>query len=146
ASELGTIYPDDYYAYQLIERRAAAAGRSGDSLLARYMGWQLQRRLRPTVERARARHGPPYRILDIGCSDGAMLDAWRQAFGGAAAAETHGVELSPRAAAIARSRGHQIIDRRIEEAALRPRQFDLVYSFHVIEHVEDPSAFLAQTR
>jgi len=143
-SELGTIYPDDYYAYQLVERRASRP-RGGDSMLARYMGWQLVRRLRPYAELVRKGGGGagPHRILDIGCGDGAMLDAWQRAFGGEA--ETHGVELNARAAAIARSRGHAVVDRRIEEAELPRAHFDLIYSFHVIEHVEDPTAFLEQS-
>jgi 2-polyprenyl-3-methyl-5-hydroxy-6-metoxy-1,4-benzoquinol methylase len=142
-SELGTIYPDDYYAYALMKRRSAARG--ADSLLARYMTSRLLRRLRPYALRVRDAAGArPARVLDIGCGDGSMLDQWRSALGGDA--ETQGVEMNHRAAELARSRGHTITASRIETAETPRGYFDLVYSLHVIEHVEDPTAFMTAAR
>jgi 2-polyprenyl-3-methyl-5-hydroxy-6-metoxy-1,4-benzoquinol methylase len=139
-SELGTIYPADYYAYQLVERRAATRGGS-PSLLGRYMRGRAVARLRPYVDRLRAAGPPPYRILDVGCGDGSTLDLWQEAFAGDA--QTHGIEMDPRAAAIAAERGHLVTSSRIEDASLAPGSFDLVYASHVIEHVPDPAGFLA---
>src|SRR5580704_17260374 len=59
-SELDTIYPKDYYAYQLQHRRASAHG--ADSLLARYMSARAVERLRPYARRLRA---TTPRILDV---------------------------------------------------------------------------------
>jgi 2-polyprenyl-3-methyl-5-hydroxy-6-metoxy-1,4-benzoquinol methylase len=140
-SELGAIYPDGYYAYKLVERRAAA--KAGDSLLGRYMTAQMVRRFRPYVDVVKRAHAAPHRILDVGCGDGAILDVWRRAFG---EVETHGVEMNEHAAAIARSHGHRVVSARIEDAELPEASFDLACSFHVVEHVEDPAAFLAAIR
>ena len=38
--------------------------------------------------------------------------------------------------------GHRVTHARIEETRLEPNSFDFVYSFHVIEHVEDPTSFM----
>ena len=141
-SELGTIYPADYYAYQLVERRARDGGRGGSpTRLGRFMRGRAVARLAPYVARLRAAGPPPYRILDVGCGDGSTLDLWQEAFAGDA--QTHGIEMDPRAAAIARERGHAITSSRIEDASLEPTSFDLVYASHVIEHVPDPGGFLA---
>jgi SAM-dependent methyltransferase len=139
-SELGTIYPADYYAYQLVERRAADRGGS-PSLLGRFMRRRAVARLAAYVERLRAAGPPPYRILDVGCGDGSTLDLWQEAFAGDA--QTHGIEMDPHAASIAAARGHAVTSSRIEEASLEAGSFDLVYASHVIEHVPDPGGFLA---
>lgn len=139
-SELATIYPADYYAYQLVERRAAARSAS-TSILARYMRNRATARLRRYVDILRASGPPLYRILDIGCGDGATRDLWRDVFGEQAI--THGIEMNARAASIAAERGHIVTTSRIEEASFEPNSFDLVYASHVIEHVSDPSAFLS---
>ena len=59
-SELDTIYPNDYYAYRLLQRRQAAHG--GDSLLARYMTGRIVHRLRAYAPRVlderRGAHSP----------------------------------------------------------------------------------------
>jgi 2-polyprenyl-3-methyl-5-hydroxy-6-metoxy-1,4-benzoquinol methylase len=134
---LDTIYPPAYYAYQIVERRSKATSGSG-TLLGRYMDAQAVQRLRPY---ARLVKGPrPHRILDIGCGDGTVLNQWRRAWDGAV--ETHGVEMNEHAARIASALGHVVIPKRIEDAALPGGSFDVVFSFHVIEHVEDPTSFM----
>lgn len=141
--ELGRIYPEDYYAYRVIASRARGAS-AEVSRLGRFMDRRAVSRLRAYAEEVRASRpdpGGPRRVLDVGCGDGAVLDQLARAFEGEPV-ETHGVEMDARAAEIARSRGHTITSARIEEAALAPRTFDLACSFHVIEHVEDPLAFL----
>jgi 2-polyprenyl-3-methyl-5-hydroxy-6-metoxy-1,4-benzoquinol methylase len=96
------------------------------------------------VRRARAGATGPARILDVGCGDGTNLSLFRRAFGGDV--ETHGIEMSERAAAIARAAGHAVVASCIEDASLPAASFDLVYSFHVVEHVEDPPGFLRAMR
>lgn len=134
---LDTIYPPDYYAYQIVERRSKPTSGNG-TLLGRYMDAQAVQRLRPYAQLVK---GPrPHRILDIGCGDGTVLNQWRRAWDGPV--ETHGVEMNEHAATIASALGHVVIPKRIEEAALPAGSFDLVFSFHVIEHVEDPTSFM----
>ncbi len=144
AAELPVIYPEGYYAYRLVEQRAASTRRA-DSLLGRYMGWRAAARLGPYAERLLRLGRQRLSVLDVGCGDGSVLDAWRRALGGIDV-DTRGVEMNARAAAIARRRGHTITAARIEETALPERAFDLVCSFHVIEHVDSPTAFLRAMR
>jgi SAM-dependent methyltransferase len=83
------------------------------------------------------------RTLDVGCGDGALLsELHRRGFGG----HLRGVEISDAAVAIARERegieGVDLYDGRtlpFERAA-----FDLGVLSHVLEHVPDPPALLAE--
>ncbi len=73
------------------------------------------------------------KALDIGCGTGMWLAAlgcgWTK----------HGVELSPKAATIARNFAEaEIFCGPIESFVVKPCSFDLVTAFAVIEHVEDP--------
>jgi 2-polyprenyl-3-methyl-5-hydroxy-6-metoxy-1,4-benzoquinol methylase len=138
-AELDTIYPADYYAYQIVEQRLRTRGGKG-SLLRRYMDAQAVRRWRAYVSLVRDRAKGPYEILDIGCGDGNFLNQWKLAFDGQA--KTHGVEMNEKAAAIAEAQGHRVLPKRIEECDLERAFFDLVFSFHVVEHVEDPVSFM----
>jgi 2-polyprenyl-3-methyl-5-hydroxy-6-metoxy-1,4-benzoquinol methylase len=130
-SELGRIYPPDYYAYNL----AAESGGVTNTMKRR----MYQRRIESAVERL-GRTGP-IRLLDVGCGDGRLLD-WYKGSAVGARLETHGIELSESAADVARRRGHRVVagrfevDRELEEGA-----FDLILAAHVIEHVEDPVGF-----
>jgi SAM-dependent methyltransferase len=81
--------------------------------------------------------GRPARVLDIGCFDGAFLASLGPDV------DKHGVEIMPAAAEIARGRGVNIVARDFEElASSSGRRYDAVTAFDVIEHVENPLAFL----
>lgn len=136
-SELDRIYPSDYYAYQIIQQRQHQAKGKG-SLLRRYMDARAIERLRNYTRLITG--GGPFRILDIGCGDGTVLNQWKRAFDGEV--ETHGVEMSESAAKIATAQGHKVMPKRIEECNLDPNSYDLIFSFHVVEHVEDPLSFM----
>jgi len=140
AAELDRIYPPDYYAYQIVEQRLreSRGARGKTSRLRRFMEKRAIERLR-AYTRLVSSDGP-VRILDIGCGDGTVLNQWKKAFD--VAVETHGVEMSDKAAAIAEAQGHVVMPKRIEECELARESYDLVYSFHVIEHVADPASFL----
>ena len=138
-AELDTIYPSDYYAYQIVEQRLRTRGGKG-SWLRRYMDAQAIRRWRAYVALVRESAKGPYEIMDIGCGDGNFLNQWKRAFDGEA--KTHGVEMNEKAAAIAEAQGHRVLPKRIEECDLEKGFFDLVFSFHVVEHVEDPVSFM----
>lgn len=136
-SELDTIYPPDYYAYQIVEQRLR---RGNGSLLGRFMERRAVGRWRRWADLVPPREDRRRRMLDIGCGDGTVLNQWREAFDGDV--ETHGVEMNAKAAAIAEAQGHRVMAKRIEECDLEEGAYDLVVSFHVIEHVTEPTSFM----
>jgi SAM-dependent methyltransferase len=81
------------------------------------------------------------RILDAGCGSGRTLQELAR-YGTAS-----GVELSPRAAEIARARGlGEVLVGRLEELPWPGESFDLVTCLDVIEHTPDDRATLAELR
>jgi SAM-dependent methyltransferase len=85
----------------------------------------------------------PARTLEVGCGDGALLcELAHRGFGGRLA----GVEIAPAAVEIARGRKEidavQLYDGR--RLAADDGAFDLGILCHVLEHVADPAALLAE--
>lgn len=133
-SELGRIYPPEYYAYNL-----QADNEGSRSATDRMKVRVYQRRIEDLVGRLDSRNR--LRLLDIGCADGRLLDWYRSSAVGHRL-ETHGIEMSEGAAAIARGRGHQVVTGRFEvDEELEGGSFDIILAAHVIEHVDDPMAF-----
>jgi SAM-dependent methyltransferase len=91
-------------------------------------------------ERARI---SPASTLEVGCGDGALLCALAaRGFGG----ELHGVEISQAAVEIARRRA-QIRSVSLYDGARLPaadQAYELGVLSHVLEHVEEPAALLAE--
>lgn len=85
----------------------------------------------------------PRSTLEVGCGDGALLsELHRRGFGG----RLHGVEISEAAASIARSRT-EIEDVARYDGVRLPAgdgAYDLGILSHVLEHVADPPALLAE--
>jgi len=134
-SELGRIYPPEYYAYNLVSDDPDRELGFTDKLKMR----MYQRRLVAQVERVRK--PGKLRILDVGCADGRLLD-WFKGSSVGGRLETHGIEMDEAAAATARSRGHRVVTGRFEvDEELEAGSFDLIVALHVIEHVDDPEAF-----
>jgi SAM-dependent methyltransferase len=134
-SELGRIYPPEYYAYNLVSEDPGRELKLTDKLKMR----MYQRRLVAQVKRV----GKPgrIRILDVGCADGRLLD-WFKGSSVGSRLETHGIEMDASAAATARSRGHRVVTGRFEvDTELEPEAFDLIVALHVIEHVDHPEKF-----
>jgi 2-polyprenyl-3-methyl-5-hydroxy-6-metoxy-1,4-benzoquinol methylase len=84
---------------------------------------------------------PAGRLLEIGCSYGFFLDAartqgWR----------VEGIELSDRAATYARTElGLPVVGSTLSDLyKQRPVPYDVIVSWHVIEHLTDPTAFLRE--
>ncbi len=79
---------------------------------------------------------PEARVLDVGAGNGYFVRLARTEFG----LEATGVEMSRRAVELARDVvGVELVE---DEAATLTGEYDAVTLFNVIEHVEDPSAFL----
>lgn len=81
------------------------------------------------------------RLLDVGCSSGAFLQAAVQ-LGYCA----EGVEPAPKAAATARAAGLEVHQGLLQEAAYADGQFDAITLFEVIEHLQQPQDLLKECR
>jgi len=92
-----------------------------------------------------ARHRPPPALLlDVGCAAGFALTALRER-----GYDVRGVELSRPMAELARRRlgdGAAIHCGVLDESLFGGAKFDVITMFDVVEHVEDPIAFLATAR
>jgi SAM-dependent methyltransferase len=76
-------------------------------------------------------------LLDVGCGAGSYLEkARKEGWRGS------GIEWSPQAAAVARSRGFEVIVGDALTVGFPDRRFDRVRSAHVLEHVVDPVRLL----
>jgi SAM-dependent methyltransferase len=94
--------------------------------------------IEPLLAVGRPRRG---RLLDVGCGFGFVPHFWQSCGFGPAI----GLESTVYGAAGAERLGVRIIPRHYAEAAeLHGEAFDYVYSGEVLEHVEDPAAFLAE--
>jgi 2-polyprenyl-3-methyl-5-hydroxy-6-metoxy-1,4-benzoquinol methylase len=141
-SELGRIYPPDYYAYQAHQHLQDGKIKLGDrikrAVYQRHFRAVLGRDAAPGRERRAAR------VLDVGCGDGRLLEWFSQARG-VGPVETFGIEMDEAAAEVARRRGHSVVTGRFEvDRELEAGSFDVIFASHVIEHVDDPVAFAAR--
>jgi len=81
--------------------------------------------------------GPGARVLEVGCGQGFFLEALRRA--GIAA---RGIEPSKSAAAAARQDGHEVATGYFNHASC-PGPYDAIVLAQVFEHIEKPTALLA---
>jgi 2-polyprenyl-3-methyl-5-hydroxy-6-metoxy-1,4-benzoquinol methylase len=125
ADEIAAYYPEHYEPYQVL---------AGTRPLATWRARQGQQIKRRFVEA----HAQTGRLLDVGCATGDFLGhmashGW----------EVQGIEISPRAAQIARERyGIRVHAGRLAEADLPAGSLDVVTLWDVIEHLHDPPAEL----
>jgi SAM-dependent methyltransferase len=78
-------------------------------------------------------------VLDVGCATGALLAflrgrGWR----------TTGVEISPSADYARTERGLDVRRQNLEDCQFPAETFDLALASHLIEHLNDPGAFLRE--
>jgi 2-polyprenyl-3-methyl-5-hydroxy-6-metoxy-1,4-benzoquinol methylase len=88
---------------------------------------------------------PLGRVLDVGCGEGGVGRSLRAA----GAAEVHGIEVMPAAAAIARRSLDSVYEGTVEAALLAdslPAPFDTICCYDVLEHLADPAAALRGLR
>jgi 2-polyprenyl-3-methyl-5-hydroxy-6-metoxy-1,4-benzoquinol methylase len=87
----------------------------------------------------RSESGTGVRLLDIGCSSGALLrSAMIHGF------DAEGVEPAAQAAEFAKSAGLKVFHGYLEEARFPASSFDAVTLMEVIEHLPDPSVLLRE--
>ncbi|MFN3629855.1 MAG: class I SAM-dependent methyltransferase [Casimicrobiaceae bacterium] len=80
-------------------------------------------------------------LLELGCGFGLTVDLWQRIY----RAPAYGCDPADYAAAGRRVLGPRIHPRLLRDVPeLVAQQFDLVYASEVIEHVEDPGAFVAE--
>lgn len=109
-------------------------------------GFQRPKHLDDLITTAIGRRDPG-KAIDIGCNDGALLDALSRAGYG----EVVGVEPNVVAAQLARDKGHTVYTSYLDEA-LASRiieecgAFDVAYLRHVVEHVSNLSGFFGSLR
>jgi 2-polyprenyl-3-methyl-5-hydroxy-6-metoxy-1,4-benzoquinol methylase len=140
-SELGRIYPPEYYAYHLVHDEGDQPGRFTPGALGeRIKTKRYQKRFRKLLERAAPGSGTA-RVLDVGCADGRLLTWYRDAIPGRTI-ETYGIDIGEEAVMRARVAGHTAVAGRFEvDKQLPDGTFDLIVASHVIEHVDDPIGF-----
>jgi SAM-dependent methyltransferase len=103
-----------------------------------YVQFRRQRYWASEVARIeRLHHGPVRSVLDVGCRTGDFLLHWP------ADRRRVGVELSEKNAAVAASRGLEVVQRPIEDYEPGER-FDAITLYAVLEHLPDPRAMLAR--
>jgi len=120
------LYPDHCYSYRPAPPRQRPLWRSLGNL-------REYRKLRGRPLPVGAR------VLEIGCGSGASL-GWHLQLG----RECHGVEISPRAVALASARGIRMHLGEIEDAGFEEGYFDLVIGSQAFEHVPDPVRWLRE--
>jgi ubiquinone/menaquinone biosynthesis C-methylase UbiE len=140
-SELGQIYPPNYYSYGQQKHRLEA---NANSILQRLRYQGFRAKIARSLSLCPGHANVPVQVLDIGCGDGHTLDLYREVQD--RTIETHGVDFNPGAIAMAEANGHKTYLGRFEDIAWPDCSFDLVYASHVIEHVPDPKAFTFKIR
>ncbi|HWR36309.1 MAG TPA: class I SAM-dependent methyltransferase [Clostridia bacterium] len=126
--ELASLYPQNYYAYQDLSRRASRYWEILKSLLGMRTGTKDPN------------FSSPGRILDVGCGTGWFLANMR-----ARGWDTYGVEISSEAARIGRQTAELNIKAgTIFDAGFAPNFFDYVRSNHSFEHMSRPNETLKE--
>lgn len=130
---LEIIYPDSYNNFSISE--------SADQSYVRKISNSIQTsRIKSLIEKYYPHsQDQELNVLDVGCGDGYILDRVKEAFPNF---RTYGVEPNRKAAQIA-SRRHQIFEGVFEDYKSAAK-FDLIFSSHVVEHVESPIKFLKE--
>lgn len=126
-AELAAYYPPAYWGSASSRRFPALV----EALQKRFYGARAR-----AVERLA---GSPGRVLDVGCGRGYLLDAFRRR-----GWEVQGTELDERSAVHAREVLGIPVQVGVAGVGAWPdRSFDAVALWHVLEHLHDPAAALA---
>ena len=139
-TECGTVCAQDYADPGEVYVDGYMFGEAGDfgldvrdPLFQRYLMRVADRRI-GLIERAAGRTGS---LLYVGSGTGEVLMVARER-----GWQTQGVEPERTAAEMARGRGLEVKVALLEQSGLPERSFDVVSSFHVLEHQPDSLSFL----
>lgn len=128
-SELPSIYPSDYHAYEFTPDRFGLA-------------YTVRRRLETRRLLNWCSSVPKGgRIIDVGAGDGFHLDLLRDF--GDPTWQLEAVEPDPLAAEACESRGITVHAGFVEELDIEPEQYDFAIMIMVVEHLDRPSAVLS---
>ena len=134
--ELEAVYGQDYIIYHSVATTARRPWRLNvDALTSLYMQTLFWDRRRALLGRR------PGRLLDVGCGTGDFLLTLKQR-----GWNVCGTEFSDAACAMARARGIPVEQAELASVGFPDRYFDVVTLWHVLEHLEDPFATLAEVR
>jgi SAM-dependent methyltransferase len=136
-SELGTIYPPNYYSNVLEASSAIGVEEAKKGLFHHLSLWMFRQRIRPIEKHLKIT--PATRWLDIGCGFGMALESIYQVHG----IRGVGVDMSARAVSICRQRGFEAHAVTIKDfAPPSGMKFHFIHSSHLIEHVGSPLSYL----
>ncbi|MBW8041637.1 MAG: class I SAM-dependent methyltransferase [Planctomycetes bacterium] len=98
------------------------------------------------IERAAPNFAPDIRILDVGCGDGWSLKYLKRGCTDGFTlfppkkrfSNTCGIELIHKVVEYAQKKGRNVIQGDIRYLALEENAFDLIYTRHCLEHLDDP--------
>jgi SAM-dependent methyltransferase len=125
--DLAPYYPQVYY---------GAKGKRRFPAVVEWLQSSLYRRRAKRLTTGRQ----PGSVLDIGCGPGHLLAAFR-----ALGWQTCGTELTHEAADMPRKNYNlRVLAGPLETAPLTPGSFDLIVSWHTLEHMRDPGLILDQ--
>ena len=82
------------------------------------------------------------KVLDVGCGQGWAMDALASHYQNI---KISGIEPSHHNSAIARKKGHNIVEGKIEEVSIDVK-YDLIYSNNVIQHTNNAKSFISDAR
>ena len=143
---IASFYQDDYAPHQARKRKTMSM--SEKSVMRFKYGYDLEvpmlrRLLAPIIALFRYREAVNFegggRALDIGCGRGSLV-AKHQDIGW----ESSGVEFNHNAVLVARENGLEVFEGDLFSAAFPDNHFDLVTAVHLIEHLDDPKAFVKE--
>lgn len=127
--DLRSIYDEEYF-----------SGYAGEGYASEELQRRHEARLRLTVVRRWS--PPPARLFEVGAAGGYFLDEARLA-----GYEPSGLEPAVTMARHAREVVHADVQTAfVEDVELRPRCFDVVCAWHVLEHIPNPIGTLAALR
>ncbi len=122
-------YPPEYW----FDPDADAAGRLEEAWRRLVLNDHIE-----FLKRALRDAGEPGLVLDVGCGGGLLVRALREL-----GYQSVGLDLSPTAAALAWKRnGAPVICGSLEAVPLKPSSCAAITMYHVLEHLEDPVAYL----
>ncbi len=125
------FYPDDYICYN---SNTNSVSEKIDSYRKRIQNYS---RMKSAL---RYYKNTDLNILDVGCADGSFLKYINERFGG----RTTGLEPKEKIASSALKNGLNVIPKTLLNADFEKNTFDIVFMFHVLEHLQDPIANISK--